>query len=168
MLDRGIQMFVQKKQLKTKKVINMFLQSEGITNFSFNTRRNRKANDYIQNNWEKFARFVDHGIKTNLFSGNPRPIRKGYWDQVKEEKRKRKEEFAQYTAGETRFMNFLKRHDDWMRLSKCVSFCAKNDLRMPTQNYDAVSRAGKNLPKIRFLLGLECRKELIEYIRTKK
>lgn len=89
MYNYGLVQFLQAKKLKSKECIDKFLLSEGITNFT--SKNHNRVNNYIQNNWIKFAAFCDKGIKSGELNGEAVRLnysfeeQRNYHNKVKEE-----------------------------------------------------------------------------------
>jgi hypothetical protein len=161
MYSIGLEKFIQAKRLKSKEVINLFLEHESITDF--NANNHNKVNNYIQNNWNKFATFVDKSIKNGIIRGE-RVKLNSYFDEQVEFRRKCKTEESTISNEEMKLINIIKNYDNIIQLNKCHSFLNKRNIKLPA-NQEGCSRKYKILPKIKFILELgELKEELLKYL----
>jgi hypothetical protein len=161
MYSIGLEKFIQAKKLSSKEVINLFLEHESITDF--NANNHKKVNDYIQNNWNKFATFVDKSLKDGVVQGERIKLNT-YFDEQKEFRDKCKIEESIISNEEMHLINIIKKYDDIIQFNKCHSFLNKRNVKLPS-NQEGDSRKYKVLPKIKFILELgELKEELVKYL----
>ena len=168
MYSRGLQNFLQKKKVKSSKVIAAFLKEQEVVDFTH--KNHRKVNNYLQDNWSKFASFVDKGIKSGEFRGDSKPINPSLWKEVKEENIQKEEEFQRFNSlsgQEKKLYKILKERDDLIHLGCCISFFHDKEFRIPQQDYNAVTRKGKIIPKLQAISRSGYIDELIEFLTTK-
>lgn len=165
MLDRGLLSFLAAKNVKTNQAITMFLQSEEITGFT--SRNHRQVNSYIQNNWNKFATFIDKSIKSGKLNGTP--VKLNYY--YEEERQRREAAQIEYNAmpdDVKRLWKLITKYDDKAKLSKCASFFGKRGLFFPKNDDTATSAIARNLPKLMYMIESGYYEELIEHLTNQK
>lgn len=162
MYNRGLQSFINAKQLKPSQCINAFLRSEGITDFNY--KNHNKVNRYIQKYWNKFANFIDKGIKNGTLKGKAVKLNT-YYAEKRQYKQEAKEECSLLTKEEWALVKILKEHDDFTRLSKCHSFFNKRNIELPKPNSESLTRIVHHLPRIQFILNHRLYDEFIDYIQ---
>ena len=163
MYSYGLKIFAQAKKLDLRETISKFLEQEKITKFTVNNHN--KVNNYIQNNWIKFATFVDKGIKSGLLKGKVIKLNT-YFDEQREFKNNCKKEIKLITKEEMQLITLISKYDDLMHLSRTSSFFGRKNIKMPS-NQEGFSRKYKILPKIQFILNSDLKEEYINYLKNK-
>ncbi len=160
MYNRGLEVFMHNKQLKSQDTINQFLQSEGITEFT--AKNHIRVNNYIEKHWTKFASFVDSGIKSGKLKGKAVKLNH-YFDEQREWKEKAKAERNLLTDEENKLYNIIRRFDDsW---GKVTSFFAKRGINLPKNN-EGITKAVKTQPKLITILNSEYYEEFLEHVKN--
>ena len=127
MYNYGLVKFLQAKKLKSNECINAFLTAEGITDFQ--AKHHHRVNDYIENNWTKFASFVDRGIKDGTLHGKPVKLNT-YYDEMEEYNNIVKNEFkeANLNQQQQELFDYIRRKG----VGKLMSFLMKKEV-VPTR-----------------------------------
>jgi hypothetical protein len=163
MYSYGLETFIQSKKLNSKEAINKFLEQEKITEFT--AKNHNRVNNYIQNNWVKFATFIDKGIKSGLLKGKAIKLNY-YFDEQREFKNNCKEEIKLITKEEMQLITLINKYDDLIHLSRTSSFFGRKNMKMPS-NQEGFSRKYKILPKIQFILNSKFKEEYICFLKNK-
>ena len=161
MYYRGLQRFMEYKHLKPKECIGKFLESQKV---DFSHRNHRKVNKYISENWNRFATFVDKGLKSGELKGKDIKLNH-YYDERKERKEMVNREYDNISDEVKDFFKVIKKHDDPMRLSKCSSFLGKKGYNLP-RNDEGVSLIKRVLPKLEYMIDSGYKDEIIEHIKN--
>ena len=162
MYSIGLQSFMTAKKLKSKQVIDAFLKKQGVINFT--SKNHHRVNSYIDNNWLKFATFVDKGLKDGTLSGKPIKLNT-YFDEQRKRQDAINAEFKSFSKEELTLINFLRKNDDFSNLSKTNSFFNKKGIYLP-KGQEGFSKAMCHLPKIQFILQHELYEEFIESLKS--
>jgi len=154
--NRGLEAFIHAKQLNAKKTISDFLESQNEKFCGI-----RKAEIFIQNNWNKFASFVDKGLKAGTLTGRDVRLNYGYEEQAKRNALIREEE-KMLTNDEFELYLLLKKKAPITVFSKASSFFNKRGFNIPANNNEATARALKCQPKLKFILEHDLYNEFLE------
>lgn len=79
MYNYGLTSFLDAKHLNYKEAINAFLKHQGVTEFT--AKHRYKVNDYIEENWVRFASFIDKSIKNGTLKGEAVKLNTYYAEQ---------------------------------------------------------------------------------------
>lgn len=160
----GLDNFLFTKKVNTQEAITKYLEYKGVVNFTYiNTNRVQKL---IDTNWSEFATFIDKAIRNKELAGQPISASNGYWNRQRERSEVIKSEVTTCTPEELQMYNVIKSYDDNKCLSRTASFLNKRDIKLPPNDKEAVSRICKILPKLKFILTLDCKEELINYLKN--
>ena len=165
MYSIGLQSFMTAKKLKSKQTIDAFLKEQGVTKFT--SKNHYQVNNYIENNWLKFASFVDKGLKNGTLSGTPVKLNT-YFDEQRQRKETINAEFKSFTKEELNLINLLKKYDCLSQMSKTHSFFNKRGIKLPSRSEDGVSKAMLQLPRIQWIIQHELYSEFVEYLKQLK
>jgi hypothetical protein len=150
MYNKGLERFLQAKKVSSQKAINAFLQSKEITDFT--AKNHFKVNGYINANFEAFATFVDQSIKNGTLTGKAVKLNTS-WEIQRQRSAAIGAEFHDCNADEIALYNDICKYDDCIHLSKTQSFFNKRGVLLPGNNHEAISRIGKLLPKLQFIIN---------------
>jgi len=146
MYNIGLQRFLQAKSLKSKETIDKFLIHCNIT--EFNSKNHNRVNNYIENNWNKFANFCDKGIKSGELKGVAVKLNT-YFDEQYERNLIVQNEYEEVnlTIEEEKVLKYIKKEG----IGKVHSFLMKNGIQPCGKNYDLTSKTLQWLPNIRLM-----------------
>jgi len=172
MYSYGLQSFLQRKKLKSNQAINLFLQSQGITTFT--AKNHNRVNEYIQNNWTKFATFIDKALKAGLLEGE-RVKLNYYFDEQREFKENAKAVTESLTPDQKRVWDAVRKYDDPVRFSYSSSFFSKRGMGTLPKNAEyeeslngpGICRLKKVLPKIEFIANSGLVDEWLDNIKER-
>jgi hypothetical protein len=68
-MDRGLESFCNRKQINAIKTVKMFTKETGFK---------------VEDNFARFASFVDKKIKSGELQGNDAPLNKDMWEEIKD------------------------------------------------------------------------------------
>ena len=143
----GLQSFLRAKSMKSVKTINLFLKEEGA---DFNYDSTKKANDYIERNWGKFASFCDRKIKTKELSGKAIKLNTHFDEQRERIARVRDEmDSANMTLIERNYVRFAD-------ISKVQSFLSKKGINQLKRDDGFESKKMRDLPNYRLAIENGC------------
>jgi hypothetical protein len=108
MYSYGLVQFLQAKKLKSNECINAFLKSENVSEFT--AKNHNRVNIYIEKHWNKFASFVDRGIKNGDLKGKPVKLNH-HFDEQRERNERIKKEFqdVNLNSEQQRIINEIKK-----------------------------------------------------------
>lgn len=161
MYSKGLERFLQAKKVSSQQAINAFLQSKEITDFT--AKNHFKVNGYINANFEAFATFVDQSIKNGTLKGKAVKLNT-YWEAQRERSAMVGAEFHNCNKHEIALYNTIGKFDGLIHLSKTQSFFNKRGILLPGNNSEAISRIGKLLPKLQFIINHELFEEYQNHI----
>lgn len=162
MYNHGLESFLQAKKLSSKDTINKFLQSQGITEFT--SKNHNRVNDFIEANWNRFATFVDKGIKSGELKGQAIKLNT-YFSEKRERDQTARDEFKSLnlSKGEIFIIN-LERHE----FSPIDSILSKNGLNRPSNDLSYTSKKLQRLPILRLLQENNLLEQAIEAVKSSK
>lgn len=164
MYSTGLIHFLSVKQLKPKTTINAFLSSQNIT--SFTAKNHNRVNNYIQNNWIKFATFVDKGIKSGILEGKAIKLNT-YYDEQREYTNQRKQEINTLSPDLLKFSNIVKKYDSLRDLSHLRRFCMDNNIPLPKRLEEGKSHLYKSSPVLNEVLNHPLKDKCIKYMKER-
>jgi len=146
--DNGIVSFLNAKHImKVKEPIKLFLKYKGS---DLNPNHVFAVSDFIQNNWESFASFIDRSIKSGAIAGKPVKLNTYF-----EENRIRKEtvgnEYSTLSPDQRKLINFIKK--DW-GTGKLQSFVTKQGYLIPQKTNKYTSGWLNNLPLVDLVISI--------------
>ena len=158
MWSRGIIVFCDKKKVAHIKAIKMFLSTY---NPELLKDKQVKANDCVQNNFEKFATFVDQKIKSGELKGTPVKLNT-YFDEQRQRKDTVRKEFEDLNLSkeEQKLINLINDNK-----GIAASVIAKAGLSFPKQSESFISKKLSRLPVLRTLQENNLVETFIERIK---
>lgn len=147
MIDRGISSFCDRKQVNAIKTVRMFTKETGLQ---------------VQENFSKFATFVDKKIKSGELKGNDAPLNKTMWDESKREKAEYDAEMSQFTSEHKRFYRKYKE-----ATSALDSFFGKKEIPKPKQ-VESKTKLGRLIPVFEYLKEKGLLEEYMNYEYVKQ
>jgi len=156
MYNYGLTKFLQAKNLKSNQAINAFLKSEGC---DFTAKNHNRVNNYLQSNWNKWATFVDKGLKDGTLSGTSKKLNH-YFDEEKERRERVNKEFKEIdlTPEQMKVFDFMKEHG----VGKIQSILMKSGFSAPGKNYEYESRKLQWLPLVNKVIESEIDLNIID------
>lgn len=148
MIDRGIESFCNRKQVNTIKTVKMFTKETGLG---------------VQDNFVRFATFVDKKLKSGELKGNDAPLNKNMWEESKREKVEYDAIIATYTTEQKQFYGRVKR----VGRNTLNSFFGKKEIQKPKQT-EAKTKLGRMIPIFDYLKDNGLLKEFMKYEYDKK
>jgi len=94
-----------------------------------------------QDNFARFASFVDKKIKSGELKGNDEPLNKDMWDETRREKAEYDAEMASFTAEQKQFYSRVKR----VGRNNLDSFFGKKEIQKPKQ-IESKTKLGRLIP----------------------
>ena len=164
MYNIGLDNFLRAKQLKSKATIDSFLLSQNIT--SFTSKNHNRVNNYIQNNWIKFASFVDKGLKSGTLEGKAVKLNT-YYDEQREYNNQRKTEINTLSSELIKFSHIVKKYDSIRNLSHMRTFCMNNNIPLPRRLEEGNSHLYKSSPILNEILNHPLKDKCIEYMKER-
>ena len=143
----GLQSFLRAKSMKSVKTIELFLKEEG-AGFTYDSTK--KANDYIERNWEKFASFCDRKIKTKELPGKAVKLNT-HFDEERERGARIRDEMdaANMTFIERNYVQFAD-------MRKVQSFLSKKGINQLKKDCEFESKKMRDLPNYRLAIENGC------------
>jgi len=140
--------FCDRKQINAIKTVKMFTKETGLQ---------------VDNNFVKFATFVDKKIKSGELQGNDAPLNKEMWDENKREKAEYDAEMATFTTEQRQFYGRVKR----VGRNTLDSFFGKKQLTKPKQT-ESKTKLGRMIPIFDYLKDNGLLEEFMEYQYVKQ
>lgn len=162
MYSIGLVRFSHKKQFNLSKALEMFFAKHAP---DIKHNKPKLVNNILADdkNFTKFAAFVDKSLKDGSLKG--KPVRLNYsYEEAEMHRVKAEAEKKALNKEELLLWNLIKKYDDPTRLSKCTSFFNKKGMWFPPNNDLMVSRVGKNLPKLLFMINSGYFEELKSFL----
>jgi hypothetical protein len=142
-MDRGLESFCERKQINAIKTVKMFTKETGLQ---------------VDNNFVKFASFVDKKIKSGELKGNDAPLNKEMWDESKREKAEYDAEMNSFTAEQKQFYGRVKR----VGRNTLDQFFGKKQLTKPKQT-ESKTKLGRMIPIFDYLKDNNLLEEFMNY-----
>lgn len=117
--NRGLMTFIAHKKLDYNQVVSLFMSEQTNTN-------GMRAHRYIQANWDKFATFVDKGLKSGRLKGKDIKLNT-YYSEQKEYHNKIKAEFesVNLTEKEQELLNYIQENGPGKLQNKLIALGIK-------------------------------------------
>lgn len=147
MIDRGISSFCDRKQVNAVKTVRMFTKETGLQ---------------VQENFTKFATFVDKKIKSGELKGNDAPLNKEMWDESRRKQEEWNSEMSQFTSEHKRFYRKYKE-----ATSALDSFFGKKEIQKPKQT-ESKTKLGRMIPVFDYLKDNDLLEEFMQYKYVKQ
>jgi len=125
-MDRGLISFCARKQINAIKTVKLFTKEIGFK---------------VEDNFARFASFVDKKIKSGELKGNDEPLNKDMWDETRREKAEYDAEMASFTAEQKQFYSRVKR----VGRNNLDSFFGKKEIQKPKQ-IESKTKLGRLIP----------------------
>lgn len=142
-MDRGIESFCDRKQINAIKTVKMFTKETGFK---------------VEDNFARFASFVDKKIKSGEIKGNDAPLNKEMWDETKREKAEYDAEMASFTTEQRQFYGRVKR----VGRNNLDSFFGKKEIQKPKQT-ESKTKLGRMIPIFDYLKDNGLLEEFMQY-----
>lgn len=153
--NRGLISFCQRKSVNLKKAVSLFLEHYKI--------QGDNKDSIIQENWDKFANFVDKSIKNGTLKGEAISLAGDTYKIIAQEKKAYYEIMQSYSKEQLEFWNKVKEEaPNYSTLSK---FFILYNLYLP-KNADSQTKLGKILPKFEALKDSNLLEVFMKYIPT--
>lgn len=162
--NRGINSFLGAKSLDPKKTVALFITH---MERNFKATNIHKSVALIEENWNRFATFVDKALTEGTLKGNRVPTYDGRFEEMKRENEERRAEYGEETAEVRELFAFMQKHDPFPHISLTMSFFAKRGYMLPANDQGKVSRIGKSSTKLQYILDSGYQDELKEYLLQK-
>lgn len=147
MIDRGISSFCNRKQINAIKTVKMFTKETGLQ---------------VQENFNRFATFVDKKIKSGEIKGNDAPLNKEMWDESRRKQEEWNAEMSQFTSEHKRFYRKYKE-----ATSALDSFFGKKEIPKPKQT-ESKTKLGRMIPVFDYLKDNDLLEEFMQYKYVKQ
>jgi hypothetical protein len=147
-MDRGLESFCNRKQINAIKTVKMFTKETGFK---------------VEDNFARFASFVDKKIKSGELQGNDAPLNKDMWDESKREKAEYDALMATYTTEQKQFYGRVKRAST----GTLDSFFGKKEVQKPKQT-EAKTKLGRMIPIFDYLKDNGLLEEFMQYEYVKQ
>lgn len=147
MRDRGLESFCERKQINMIKTVKMFTKETGLQ---------------AQDNFVKFATFVDKKIKSGELQGNDAPLNKEMWDESKREQSEWNSEMKTFTVEQKIFYRKVKDNR-----STLDSFFGKKEIQKPKQ-VESKTKLGRLIPVFDYLKSNNLLEEYMNYEYVKQ
>jgi len=142
-MDKGLISFCDRKQINAIKTVKMFTKETGLQ---------------VDNNFVKFATFVDKKIKSGELQGNDAPLNKELWVESKREKAEYDTIMATYTPEQRQFYGRVKR----VGRNTLDQFFGKKEIKKPKQT-EAKTKLGRMMPIFDYLKENNLLEEFMNY-----
>ena len=146
-MHRGIESFCDRKQVNTIKTVKMFTKETGLQ---------------VQENFNRFATFVDKKIKSGEIKGNDAPLNKEMWDESRRKQEEWNAEMSQFTSEHKRFYRKYKE-----ATSALDSFFGKKEIPKPKQT-ESKTKLGRMIPVFDYLKDNDLLEEFMQYKYVKQ
>lgn len=145
MYDYGIRTFCDRKDVSINDAVAKYLQYRNVTDFK--PKQHEKVNNYINNNWNNFANFIDKSLKSGTIKGKPCKLNT-YFGERREYNIKVSDEFAKekITDLENKILGRIKKEYGAGFLQ---SFLMKKDIQPLSKDRSYFSKTLQWLPLVR-------------------
>lgn len=140
--------FCDRKQVNAVKTVKMFTKETGLQ---------------AQENFNRFATFVDKKIKSGELKGNDAPLNKEMWDESKREKAEWNDEMDSFTVQQRKF---LRKVNETLG-SSLNSFFGKKEIAKPKQ-VESKTKLGRLIPVFEYLKENDLLEEYMNYQYVKQ
>lgn len=140
--------FCDRKQVNAVKTVKMFTKQTGLQ---------------AQENFNRFATFVDKKIKSGELKGNDAPLNKEMWDESKREKAEWNDEMDSFTVQQRKF---LRKVNETLG-SSLNSFFGKKEIQKPKQ-VESKTKLGRLIPVFEYLKENDLLEEYMNYQYVKQ
>lgn len=145
MYNNGILQFLTAKRVNPKKAIETFLSHRNVT--SFTAKNHDRASDFIQDNWNSFASWVDNSIKSGILQGKRVKLNTSYQERA-EYKEKIRKEFEQVGVTKEEHLLFNKIRKEY-GVGFIQSFLNKKGIQSLGKDYSYFSKTLQWLPLVK-------------------
>ncbi len=146
-MDRGIISFCARKQINAIKTVKMFTKETGFK---------------VEDNFSRFATFVDKKIKSGELKGNDAPLNKDMWDESRRKQEEHTAEMKTFTYEHKAFYRKFKGNS-----SALDSFFGKKEIPKPKQT-ESKTKLGKMIPIFDYLKDNGLLEEFMNYEYVKQ
>jgi hypothetical protein len=159
MYNIGLVRFIEAKSLKSKQCIDAFLKHQGV---AFTSKNHNRVNDYIDKNWNRFATFVDKGIRAGTLNGNPVKLNTYYAEQEERRNIVASEFDNEELSGEEKWiLTYIGKHG----VGNVQSYLSKvQKQHSPAKDYSYTSKKLQWLPLVKMI---ENKQQLIDFLKEK-
>lgn len=141
-MNKGLISFCDRKQINAIKTVRMFTKETGLQ---------------VDNNFVKFATFVDKKIKSGELQGNDAPLNKEMWDESRRKQEEHNAEMKTFTSEHKRFYRKYKENT-----SALDSFFGKKEIKRPLQ-IESKTKLGRLIPVFDYLKDNGLLEEFMNY-----
>lgn len=140
-MDYGTEVFCAHKKINAIKTVKSYTKETGLQ---------------VQDNFSKFASWVDRKIKSGELKGDDTPVHGSMWKNHKEEQRLYKERMASFSDSQ---------HDFWRKCKKVslARFLSLNGLHLIKQDSEAKTKLGRMIPLYNLLVENELLEDFLNY-----
>jgi hypothetical protein len=151
-MDRGLSSFCDRKQINAIKTVKMFTKETGFK---------------VEDNFSRFATFVDKKIKSGELKGNDAPLNKDMWDESRRKQEEHTAEMKTFTYEHKAFYRKFKENNSALDSFFGKLKAVQPEIQKPKQT-ESKTKLGKMIPIFDYLKDNGLLEEFMNYEYVKQ